>query len=458
MRGGEGMKVMHLAGWYFPESIGGTEVYVAGLCHRLRASGYDVSIACPKPGIERPERYLHDGIEVFRFPVPETLTRDEAQGRVAVDGSQFLHRELEMQKPDIVHFHTLFAGLGVAEIQAARNAGARVVVTNHLPSLGYTCQRGTLMRWGESLCDGICEPVKCAECELQNRGMGRTSARLLARAGALIDRVPGDRFLGSVATALLMTQLIRNNQALQRSMFDLIDRFVVLNKWSFDTLVANGAPIEKLVLNYLGYSQAEPRRKPEVQLQPTTPPVLIGYVGRLVAVKGVIELLKAIESLPPSLPLRFELRGTVNDAESAGIASRITALARVRPNVTLGPPVSPAEVPGLIASFDILCVPSTWFENGPTVVSEAHAVGTPVIGSSIGAMAEIITSGLNGRLVPPGDWRALAESFVEVAANPAATVDHWRANLGKARTMDQIALDYEALYHDVLAAASGACA
>jgi len=38
------VKIVHLLGWYFPDSVGGTEVYVEGLCRRLQDAGHDVQI------------------------------------------------------------------------------------------------------------------------------------------------------------------------------------------------------------------------------------------------------------------------------------------------------------------------------------------------------------------------------------------------------------------------------
>ncbi len=100
----------------------------------------------------------------------------------------------------------------------------------------------------------------------------------------------------------------------------------------------------------------------------------------------------------------------------------------------------------MLAGYDLLVVPSACFETGPMVMSEAHAVGTPVVGTRIGAMAEVITDGVNGRLVEPGDWRGLAEVLREVALDPHGQIDRWRAALPTARTMDDIAADYGALY------------
>ena len=60
---------------------------------------------------------------------------------------------------------------------------------------------------------------------------------------------------------------------------------------------------------------------------------------------------------------------------------------------------------------------------------EAHAVGTPVIGTRIGGLAELVTDGVNGRLVAPGDRRALAGVIREMIADPQGTIDRWRRAL-----------------------------
>ena len=39
------MKIVQAVGWYFPEGLGGTEIYVAGLCRRLREAGQEVFVA-----------------------------------------------------------------------------------------------------------------------------------------------------------------------------------------------------------------------------------------------------------------------------------------------------------------------------------------------------------------------------------------------------------------------------
>ena len=48
------------------------------------------------------------------------------------------------------------------------------------------------------------------------------------------------------------------------------------------------------------------------------------------------------------------------------------------------------------------------------VVVEAFARGTPVIASEIGALAEVVSAGKTGSLVPPGDASALRQRIGEV--------------------------------------------
>ncbi|MEO8577307.1 MAG: glycosyltransferase [Gemmatimonadales bacterium] len=442
------MKIVHLLGWYFPESVGGTEVYVSGLAAEQRGKGHEVTVVAPIAGAPRALRYEHEGIDVFRYPTPVRPSRAEAQGRTDVSGTSHLHEFFSRLKPDIAHFHTITTGLGIDEMIAAKHGGARVVMTSHLPATGYVCLRGTLMRWGESLCDGLALPVKCGACVLQQRHLSKPAAWSIGWLGSL----PGAKSLvtdGRVGTGLGMTDLVRFRIGLQRKMMETVDRFVLLNKASLEIALINGAPQEKLALNYLGHSGTAIAQKPSPSERPTTRPLLIGYVGRLAEGKGIREMLSAIESLPADLPIRFEFRGAANNSEGRALAQDIGAIAAKRDAVRLEPPVSPDLVAGVIATYDALCVPSSSFENGPTVVSEAHSVGTPVIGTEIGAMPEIIRSGISGLLVAPGKPAALSDAFRRIVEDPAGTIDKWRSNLPHARTMHEIATDYEIMYGEI---------
>src|SRR5690606_38241464 len=68
--------------------------------------------------------------------------------------------------------------------------------------------------------------------------------------------------------------------------------------------------------------------------------------------------------------------------------------------------VGPAEVAELIASADILALPS-FAENLPVSVIEGMADGLAVVATPVGAVEDILTSEKSGLLVPPGDVDAL---------------------------------------------------
>jgi glycosyltransferase involved in cell wall biosynthesis len=438
------MRIVQAVGWYSPVTTGGTEAYVAALTARLRRLGHDVEIVTPDPAITDVQTSKYDAAVVHRFPIASPLTRREAQGRAPVRGSEWFHAWIGAARADVVHFHTLVPGLEIPELKVAKAAGARVIATTHASSLGHICARGTMMRWGLTLCDGLAEVRKCAACDLQKRGLppwaASAAALLPVRASDLARRLPG-----KVGTTLGMPASIAFNQRRQADLLDNLDRFVLLTQWALDAVVRNGAPREKLALNRLGIS-GDFVRKPGAAARPTRSPVVFGYVGRFDPIKGVHDLARAIAALPPELAFRLDVRGPVDTPGSRAVLREMQAMAGGDPRVSFGPPVPSADMPRHLAAIDVLCCPSVCLEGGPTVAIEAHAAGTPVLGTRIGGLAELITDGVNGRLVAPGDWRALAAALTAIASDPAGTVDRWRGAVPPARSMDDVTADYLDLY------------
>ncbi|HKB13754.1 MAG TPA: glycosyltransferase [Vicinamibacterales bacterium] len=439
------MKIAHLLGWYFPDSVGGTEVYVEGLCRRLRDAGHQVMVAAPDAHRAAPPSYDHDGVRVFRYPIPEVPTRDEACHGAVVRGADRLHRWLAAERPDVLHVHSITTGCGLPEIREAVRLGIRVIVTCHLPSFGFMCRSGTLMRWGIEPCDGLVEPGKCAACNLSRLGMPRATARIVGGMPVPVSRAL-ERLPGRIGTALGMAASIDENQALQREMFTLARSVVVLNETGRRMLVSNGSPAGKVVLNRLGVSHRNLPPKAPVAERPTVAPVRFGYFGRLHPTKGLVELMRAVRTIPPDVRFTLDLRGPLLDDDARTFAAELTAIVAGDPRVVIRPGVPAADVPPLLADVDALLCPSMWFENGPTIALEAMAVGTPVVGSRFGNLAEIIDDGITGRLVAPGDVGAWASALAEIAASPAQTIDCWRTALPAVRTMDDIAREYLTLY------------
>ncbi len=145
---------------------------------------------------------------------------------------------------------------------------------------------------------------------------------------------------------------------------------------------------------------------------PETAPVLVA-VGRLHPQKGLDVLLDAVPLVAahrPAVhvilvgdgPLEDHLRRRI-DAERLGDLVRL-----------VGPTADPGSA---LAAADVVAVPSVW-ESGPLVVTEALALGRPVVATPVGFVPELITDGETGRLVAVGDADALAAAIVELLDGP----------------------------------------
>jgi glycosyltransferase involved in cell wall biosynthesis len=76
-----------------------------------------------------------------------------------------------------------------------------------------------------------------------------------------------------------------------------------------------------------------------------------------------------------------------------------------------------ADVLDLIAAAGAVCLPSE-AEAMPMSLLEAMALGRPVIATDVGGTVELVRDGETGRLVPPGDERAMTHAIAELASDP----------------------------------------
>jgi glycosyltransferase involved in cell wall biosynthesis len=378
---------------------------------------------------------------VFRYPIPSAPTRAEARGEATAEGVQVFHEWLAAERPDVVHVHTFVTGLDLFEIERARHVGARVFVTSHSSALGYVCLRGTLLQWGDAVCDGRTAPRRCAACALQQRGLRRPVASAIAALPGSMTRL-ANQWDHPIGTAIGLPAYVGSRMTRQRRLFEHIDGFFALTGAAREILVANGAPATKVRVNRLGVDTDV--IAPAVVRRSSVRPITIGYLGRLDPIKGLEDLLRAVESLPRDVDFRLEIRGVCSGAEGERVQQQCAMAAARDARITLGGPVARRDVAAVLASWDVLCCPSRAFEGGPTVALEAFAAGTPVIGSRLGGLAELVSDS-HGCLVDPGDWRSLAAVIRGLAERPE-TIDAWREKLPRPRSTRDVAADYLTAY------------
>ncbi len=147
---------------------------------------------------------------------------------------------------------------------------------------------------------------------------------------------------------------------------------------------------------------------------------LVGVVGRIkFHRKGQEVLVRAAGLLRKHHPdVRYFIVGSASPGNEDQVdrLKELMAEVGVEDIVTLvGERNDPASI---FAALDIAVVPSVQPEPFGCVVMEAMAVGTPVIGSRCGGIAEQIIDGDSGLLFAPGDPAALAGSLDQMLRNP----------------------------------------
>lgn len=76
------------------------------------------------------------------------------------------------------------------------------------------------------------------------------------------------------------------------------------------------------------------------------------------------------------------------------------------------------DVPRLLQAMDLFVLPCTSGESLGTSILEAFLMQRPVVACDVGGVCESVRDGATGRLVPPGDARALAEAIVDQLDHP----------------------------------------
>jgi glycosyltransferase involved in cell wall biosynthesis len=165
--------------------------------------------------------------------------------------------------------------------------------------------------------------------------------------------------------------------------------------------------------------------------EPPPPPVepRLLAVGRLIPIKGLDTLLRAVAAARTEVPgLTLELAGA--GSEEADLRRLAAELGLDEPVRFLGPvtPIGPAYERALA-----VVVPSRG-EGFGMVALEAMERGRAVVASRVGGLPELVVPGETGLLVPPDDLEALRAALVMVASDPAHAAEMGAA--GRRRALE----------------------
>ncbi len=163
------------------------------------------------------------------------------------------------------------------------------------------------------------------------------------------------------------------------------------------------------------------------------------FVGRITRQKGVPVLLRAVSMLDPAAQLVL-LAGAADTPELRDeVTSLVNGLQAARTGVFWIPEMLPKrEVIQLLSHATVFACPSVYEPLG-IVNLEAMACGTAVVASRVGGIPEVVSDGVTGLLVPPGDPVALGEALNALLRSPARAAAMGQA--GRARAVAEFSWD-----------------
>lgn len=275
---------------------------------------------------------------------------------------------LKAQHHDIIHVQNFFPLISPSVYYAAHAEGVPVVQA--VRNYRFLCANSFLYRDGQvcELCLKKTFKVDAIhhKCYRKNRAASTTAASM------------------HLFHSLLPT-------------WNRIDKFVAVSEFVRQKMIEGGFAKEKIAVkpNFV-YPD------PGVSLEKED---YIVYVGRLEAEKGIQHLLEAVKIMKSPVRLKIVGEGTLKSDVLASIKG--TSIDYLGKKTLL-------ETYDIIGKAKALVIPSLWHEPFGRVVVEAYAKGTPVIGSRMGGIPELIEDGVTGYTFEAGNIYDLANQIERI--------------------------------------------
>lgn len=392
------------------DRLGGAAAVPQRLAAELARRGHDVTVITSQRDHGLAVN-TEQGVTVYRFrPTNLYWVGDKDRHGVSLraiwqlvdswnpDVYRVVTKILRAVRPDVVHVHKL-RGLSPSVWQAARRAGAGAIV--------QTCH----------------------------------DYELISPHGALEGRIGAFSRDGH--------PLLRPYQALRARASRAVDLVTAPSRYLLDTLRRRGmfpATEARVIPNFHDVS-ADDMEEPGPLRNEADGCLRLMYLGRLEPNKGILMLLQALDLVKDDFQLFVAGWG------SAAAAVR-RAAQRDRRIQWLGK-VEGEEKDGFLAAADAVIVPSLSEETFGVVVVEAHARGTPVIASRMGALPSLVQEGKTGWLFDLEERFALADCVRRVLRRPEELAAMRPACLEAAReyTLECVIPRYLAAYDAALGVA-----
>jgi glycosyltransferase involved in cell wall biosynthesis len=430
------MKIALFVHCFYPDHFYGTETYTLQVARRLRELGHQpVVVSAVFQGEPRRNeavtRYEYDGLPVICIDknfVPHAHIRETYYQESM---RPILTSLLNQIKPDVVHVMHLINHTAVLLDVAAE---LKLPIMATLTDFFGFCYTNKLEAADGELCSGPnTSRSNCVACFLKARasqsddpkqswsrvfknggmaGLGGTFLTQASRIGMLRQSVTSRAVDDLKRRPDVLARAYRNYRAVVTPTRFLQRAYEVIGLDVKAFNVRFGVDISRM-----------PKTSPEQEA-----PVRFGFIGQLAPHKGADLLLEAFKRLPIGTASLL-IYGPEDQVPSYSTKLRQLALGH---DISFCGTFPEERTRAVLDTFDVLVIPSRWYENSPLVLLNALASHTPVVVADVAGLTEFVEEGKSGYSFVRGSADSLFEAlrrFVEtpnLAAMLSLTTEYLR--------------------------------
>lgn len=385
------MRILQVASGDFFSTYGGGQVYVKNIVNEMIRQHRDITVLSFVNRNVTIEKKLYNGISLYEI------------GKSGIFQLQSLTNEI---RPDIIHVHSHKAQM----VQIGQSLNIPVIVTAHHG--GILCPTGALIDYRNHICNNPASHINCLKCVLKSIKFGKIIYPLLKfipqkqyiELGKWFKKKPFIFFVTPIAEAALrIKKKYEEWNIIAKGCSQIIAPCYKIK----DAMIRNG--IEPAKIQILPHGIPLPEKIPEF------PDIVDGkvkffYTGRISYVKGLHILLEAFHELKTSNAELHLIGGTGNKEEEKYCNRLKNKFAKDNRIIWHGK-IPQEKIYETISNFHVCVSSSICLEIFGLNITEALAMGKPVLATMNGGAEMQITDGVNGWLVAPNDINAMREKM-----------------------------------------------
>ena len=367
---------------------GGAETYYLTVGSELERMGHEVAYFSMRHPDNLPckwDKYFVTQREYNNVKNPLKAARDGMALIYSPEAKRNFQALCEEFRPDVVHLNNVHRQITLSILDAPylRENKAPVFYTAH----DYvTVCPGYLMLDGDGrVCDACLEDGRYRHC-IERRCLKGSRAKS--------------------ALAAMEASFNRAHKSNRR-----IDRVIAPSRFMRSKLIEGGWPEGKVVFlqNFADDAILDRAANAGADATDRENPYLL-FFGRLSVEKGVDTLLRAFDAALPSLPQNMRLV-VVGDGPDAADFKALASSLGCASRIEFAGYQTGGALQAYVERASLAIASSRWRENMPYSIVEAFAAGTPVVGTNIGGIPELVCEGKTGFICEPGGVQSMADAI-----------------------------------------------